>query len=320
MPTSSNLQGQRVKIPSAVESVFGTPPASGWAGMYFYNFRMTAKQPPEHDPVIGGDLYNFNDSRGSNLGLVTHEGSADVPLCLNGVGYVLQHLFGDPTTTGSTNYQHVFESGADVLPTKSFEQQVAASDFRIHKGVACRGFDMALKDENGNQMLTLDLIGMDEELASSSGAGSFSTPAYDPARKTLALVKIDGTTVGRLVDGKLTYKNGLVAERYVDGSAAVSEISMADENKFTGELRIRYVAGQTYDALAVAEADHTLEIVWSRGANNSLSLYTPAVRLGRPGLEIQGPGGLEQTIPFEAHQTASAAMLKATLKNQIASY
>jgi hypothetical protein len=43
-------------------------------------------------------------------------------------------------------------------------------------------------------------------------------------------------------------------------------------------------------------------------------------RLERQGVEISGPGGIQQTFNFMAEQTAGAPMVAVTLKNGIATY
>lgn len=48
-------------------------------------------------------------------------GSVDIPLDVEGTGWWLTGLFGAPTTTGTGPYTHVWQSGADTIPSYTLE-------------------------------------------------------------------------------------------------------------------------------------------------------------------------------------------------------
>jgi hypothetical protein len=84
-------------------------------------------------------------------------------------------------------------------------------------------------------------------------------------------------------------------------------------------MRIRFKDFAHYDR-AVAGTPASIELLWQKTANRLLSIVAGVTRLERQGVEISGPGGIEQTFNFMAEQTAGAPMVAVTLKNGIATY
>lgn len=320
MATASIALGQLSDLLFKVESAYGAAPSGNWQKAHFYKASLRETKPLENDPIIGSIYDNFRDPGAFAPALSDHGGTIELPLCLNQIGDWLSLVFGAPTTTGSTNYTHVFESGALTLPTYAVEIKPIAGDYRLHTGVAARSLTFDLADVSGMQRMMLDTLGYGEAIAGSSAGGTPSAPrTYAPFKATGAAVKLDSTAVGVLLSAKFTYETGLVQDRYVDTLDKFGAAVLAEQAQLSGELRVRY-AGATYDSLAAAETEKTLGIEFVVGANNSLILTSPAVRFARAGVAIEGPGGIEQTLTFRARQTTGAPMLTATLKNQVATY
>jgi hypothetical protein len=321
MATQAIALGQLARAAFATElSSYGTPAASGYRYAHYYKSNLRATKPIESDPIIGSGLNNYRDNGAVAPTLTEHGGSLELPLCLNQIGDWLRLVFGAPSTSGSTNYTHVFSSGLTTLPTATIEVNPVGSDFRQHVGCAVRSMKLDLGDAAGYQRVILDMLGFGENILGSTGAG---TPAaaktYDPQARTLGEVLLGGASVGVLLGASMTYETGLIQDRYIDGSANFGGAVLAEQAQFSGELRIRYT-GNTLDAAAVAGTSQALQIRFVKGANNSISFDAPACVLGRAGVAIEGPGGIEQTLPFRCNQTSGAAMLAVTLKNQQATY
>lgn len=239
---------------------------------------------------------------------------------MNQIGDWLKLALGAPTTSGSTNYTHVFASGGLTLPSYAVEIKPIAGDYRMHTGLAAKSIAFDLADAAGIQRVMLDILGYGEAIAGSTGGGTpVAARTYAPFKATGANVKLDSANVGSLLASKFSYETGLVQDRYIDTSDKFGAAVLLAQAQFSGELTIRY-AGSTYDALAAAETEKTLDVEFIVGANNRLVLSCPAILLTRAGVPIEGPGGIQQTIAFKARQTAATAMLTATLKNQVATY
>jgi hypothetical protein len=321
MATSSIALGQLSRLAMANEpGAYGVAATTGYRYAFYYAASLRETKPIEADPVIGAGYHNFRDATPPAPSQSEHGGQVTVPVCLNQIGDWLRMIFGAPATSGSVNFTHVFSSGALILPTSTIEMNPIASDFRQHVGLAARSLRLDLAGGNGFQRAEIDMLGFGETLLGSSAAGTpTAARAYDPIKATGAAVFLGGTQIGVLLSASINYETGLMQDRYIDATDKFGAAILAEQAQLSGELRVRYT-GPTFDAAAVAETDQALEIRMIRTVNNSLVLAAPAVRLGRAGVPISGPGGIEQSIPFRAAQTSGAAMFSATLKNQIATY
>jgi len=322
MATSSIALGQLAELLLAPEpGAYGVAAASGtYRRAFYYSASLAESQPIEADPVIGAAYNNFRDATPPAPALSEHGGSLSLPLCLNGIGDWLRLLFGAPSTTGSTNFTHVFNSGALTLPTATIELRPIAGDFRQHVGLAASMLRLEAADANGFQRVTLDMLGYGENVLGASGAGSpAAARTYVPVKATGGEVLLGGTAVGVLLSASMSYETGLIQDRYVDGSGKFGAAVLANQANLTGELRVRYTSA-AFDTAAINETNQSLEFRFVVGVNNSISFTAPAARLARAGVSISGPGGIEQTIAFRCAQTTGAPMLTATLKNQVATY
>lgn len=321
MSTAAIALGQVAKLAFADEvGAYGVAAATGYRNAFYYKSSLRESKPIESDPVIGAGFNNTRDATTPAPSLAEHGGQLELPMCLNQIGDWLKLVFGAPTTSGSTNYTHLFSSGGLTLPTRTIELSPAASDFRQHVSCAARSLKIDISDKAGYQRAILDLLGYGENMLGSTGAGTpTAARAYDPLAATIGLVKLGGVQVGSLLAASLTYETGLAQDRYVDGVGKFGAAILASQAMLTGELRVRYT-GSALDAAALAETDQSLEFSFTKSANNSISFLAPAARLGRAGVQIEGPGGIEQALPFRCAQTSGAAMLAVTLKNQQATY
>lgn len=320
MATTPIAKGRLTKLLFADDATFGTAPASGYKPTLYYTHSLKQSRPLVDEPLIGGNLNNGNDSTAQQQGLPDLAGDIVVPVDLAHFGYWLKLLLGAPTTTGTTNYTHAFSSGATALPTRTVEIEYGASDFWQFVSLGAKSVTLDISDQPGQQRATLSLLGKKRVLLSASGAGTpAALAALDPLAATLGTLLIDTVAAGSILSARFTYDTGAAIDRYVDGDEYASAIVLADDAKFSGELRVRYT-GQTLEAIADAKTAKNLEFRWSKSANNSLSLVAGQAFLEPAGAPIQGPGGVEASYSFQASQTSAAAMLAVTLKNQIASY
>lgn len=320
MATTAIGKGRLTKCLFSDAGSFGTMASTGYKPTVYYKHSLVQKRPLEDNPLIGANLNNGNDATAPELGLPDLSGDIDVPVDLAHIGYWLKLLLGAPTTTGSTNLSHAFSSGAATLPTRDIEFQNGASDFHQFVSLGARSMTIELSDQPGHQRATVSLIGKKRVLASSTGSGTpASIVALDPVLATLGLIKIDDSAAGSILSARFMIETGANIERYVDGDEYAGAIALTEDAKFTGEIRVRY-SGQTLEAYADAKTAKKLDFVWSKGSNNALTVSAGTAYLEPAGAPVTGPGGIEASYAFRASQTAAAAMLAVTLKNQIASY
>jgi hypothetical protein len=101
----------------AFETVYGTPPASGYRLMPFTRTMLGAEQ-----PLLNSELLGYGrDPLAPIKDAVTADGEVVVPIDVEAFGFWLKGAFGAPTTTGTTPKTHTFQSGNWTLPSMAIE-------------------------------------------------------------------------------------------------------------------------------------------------------------------------------------------------------
>ncbi len=89
----------------AFETVYGTPPASGYRLMPFARTTLGAEQ-----PLLNSELLGYGrDPLAPIKDAVTADGEVVVPIDVEAFGFWLKAAFGAPTTTGTTPKTHTFQ-------------------------------------------------------------------------------------------------------------------------------------------------------------------------------------------------------------------
>ena len=114
----ARAHGARAQMALAFETVYGTPPASGYRLMPFARTTLGAEQ-----PLLNSELLGYGrDPLAPIKDAVTADGEVVVPIDVEAFGFWLKAAFGAPTTTGAeAPYSHEFQSGSWSLPSMSIE-------------------------------------------------------------------------------------------------------------------------------------------------------------------------------------------------------
>ena len=165
----------------------------------------------------------------------------------------------------------------------------------------------------------MTLIGVDETVAGTSGAGTPTTLSTQRFSRFQGSIKRETVDLGNITAAELTYGNNLDTARFISGSAAVGAIDPSDVG-LSGSLTARF-ADLTLLNDASAATGIELEFAYTVDANTSLVITVHEARLPRAKRTIQGPGGIEATYNWQAsRQSGGGQSLTAVLKNDVASY
>jgi hypothetical protein len=320
MATSALPRGKTTTLLLKSESVYGTPPIGNWTQTFAYSHASDFKMPFDDDQLLGLDRHNNRDATEPAPGLVTFDDSIVVPVDFNHIGVWLNALFGDGEVTGEADpYTHVFRSGLEVLPWRSHEWKLSNALFEQDVGLVGSKLDIEMSRAGGFQKATVALMGQTQNKIAASGGGMPEAPwARESCSAATGVFKVGGALAANIMSVKASYDNKLTPQDYL-GNELRSGFDLDNEATFTGSIDLRFTDSTYYD-LAVAGTPFTGEMLWSKSASRSLSLYATAMRLEPVGIPIQGPGRIQQTFNFRAEQTADAAMLVATLKSSVPSY
>jgi hypothetical protein len=320
MATSALPRGKTTTLLLKSESTFGTPPGGDWTQTYAYSHTSDFKRPFEDDPLLGLPRHNDRDRTAPAPGLTTFDDSIVVPLDFNHIGIWLYGLFGAADVSGSDEpYIHVFSSGGEVLPWRSHEWKLAGTLYEQDVGLVASKLSIEMSRAAGFQRATVELMGQTQHKITASLGGTPETPwARDECPATIGVFKVNGAIAANIMQARATYDNKLTAQDYV-GTTLRSGFDLDGEATFEGSIELRF-ADATYYDLAVAGAAFSGEMLWPKSTSRSLSLLAANMRLEPVGVPIQGPGRIQQTFNFRSEQSATAAMLVATLKSSVADY
>lgn len=309
----SRAYGARTTLRGCFETTYGTAPSDG-----YLQFPYVSSGLGERKGLVASDLIGVGRDPAQPLrDAAVIDGDLVVPLDTVAIGHWLKLLLGAPTTTGAGPYTHTFKSGGWSLPSMTLEMGIPdVPDFRRHSGL--RADRLALQMRRGGLVnVTLGLVAASEAQATSS---IDTTPTViTPTRfeSFQGKVRKDGTDLGNMVSMDLTYANNLTR---IEGLPDDLEGLDPSQSAASGTLVMRH-ADTTLMDLATAGSSLALKGVYTIDADTSLAITFPEVRLDKPSVPVNGPGGIQVTYNWMASYNAVATcMMSAVLVNSTASY
>lgn len=315
---SSRARGSNAKAIAAFETVPGTVPATGggWFSVPFVSHSLG-----EERPLISSDLLGYGrEMQDPTPDVATDDGDIVVPVDVRNFGKWLKLFLGAPGTSGNAGdgYTHVFESGAQAIPSVSIE--IGAPEvpsFTVNRGA--RGNQMRIaQSRSGLLNATCSLICIGETDSSPTSAGPASPAALAVTRfpQATGFVKKGGVLLGSVVGADFAYSNQLEKVETIqpDGRIEDSDPGMS---MMSGSVTVRF---KDTDLLAQASSGAPIDLSfgWQLGAFG-LVFAVPRVFLPRPKRPIPGPNGIQAQFNWQA-SGAQGHCVTATLKNDVASY
>lgn len=281
------------------------------------SFGLGASQALNRDDVLSAGI--GRDGGDPFLDGLEVGGNAVVPLDLIRSGMWLSLLLGAPTTSGTTDKSHVFKSGAATLPSWTVEKAFpAVPSFDSYLGVKGNTLSMDLSP-TGPANMTIGLMGLSETTAGATIAGTPTSQPMTRFQRPSGYIKKDGATLGKVTGGTLNFSNGMTGVRTVRADNRMEAVD-AGNTSGNGDLRVRF-SDNTLKTQAVAGTPCSLEYGFSITATKAISFLFPRVFLSRPRTEVNGPGGIELPVSWQAaYDPTAACLMQVTLKNQVVSY
>ena len=322
MPTA---KGSFVQLMLAEESVWGSTPATP-AGYVL--------------PIsgLGGEWYRrnlieLNEFRGNRnpvapvRGNTVVNGSFQVPLHFDAIGWVLKHGVGVPVSAGSNPYTHTSKvnfsgatAGSDLPVGLSFEVGFTDIDeYHVYDGCRINSLSVNATSE-GVCVFDVAVIGQGVTRAATSMDASPTTYTSSAIDHFAATITEGGSPIAIVTDVNLTLNNNLDSSVYVVGGAGVLGDLPTGHATVTGSLTALFQS----DALLTKGREHTessLGLTWTSGAS-SLALTVPELVYEPAAPTVSGQGGVRVTLNFRGYYAnhADATALKAVLTNTTASY
>jgi len=312
----ARAQGARAQMALAYESVYGTPPASGYFKMPFASATLGAEQ-----PLLESELLGYGrDPLAPIKDALTSDGDVVVPIDAIGFGYWLKATFGDPTTTGAeAPYTHEFRSGGWTLPSLAIEIGMPeVPRFAMYAGCVVDQLSWQMQ-RSGLLTASVSLIAQGETPATTTNAGTPTEIALQRFGHFNGSIKRDGVALGNVVSTQITYGNNLdrIETIRADGKIDGADPSMA---MLSGSMEVRF-ADTTLMDQAINGTTCALEFAYSLPTGESLTFTAHSVYLPRPRVEIGGPQGVQATFDWQAAKDSIVGrMCTVTLINDVETY
>lgn len=327
MTTTTAARGRGVShLALKTESTFGVQPAGNFTALPFYTSTLEMRKSHEDDPVLGAAQANQRDATAFTEGLPTTAGELTVPVGVESFGHYLTYLFGAPVTGaaedvgGTDHFTHVWQSGADILPTAHIEIARRTGAFHVFSGVVFNTLALTLDKQSGTLRATLGALGKREFApAANSIAGTVARLAADTliSRKRGSF-KLNDVAAQKVLTCGLNYNNAIDAPPFLTGDEYPAEF-MAGAATAQGTLRARYY-DDTWQAIGRARTVSKFTQRWGVSDDIWLETEMPACEIETRGAPVNGAGFEDLDFAFMAKQTDAAGAVKISLRNTVAAY
>jgi hypothetical protein len=231
----ARAQGARAQMALAYETVYGTPPLSGFTKMPFASTSLGSEQ-----PLLNSELLGYGrDPLAPIKDAVTADGDVMVPIDAEAFGFWLKAAFGDPTTSGVGPYTHEFRSGSWTLPSMSIETGMPeVPRFAMFSGCVLDQLSWQVQ-RSGLLTATARLVAQGETIATTTGAGTPAELGLKRFGHFNGAISRNGSALGNVVSAEITYANNLDRIETIrsDGKIDGADPSIA---ALTGRIEVRF--------------------------------------------------------------------------------
>lgn len=314
-------QGKAVSLFQLIEATEAVKPTGNYRKLPVKSFNLSPTENLQQDVVLSSPA-TTRDPQDPYRDFVDLMGDAVVPIDLTNIGHWLRMLLGAPTTTGTTNFTHVFRSGSNALPSAAFEKVYGDITGANEGYLGVRANTLTLPIQpSGVAECTFGLMGMVHTPGLASAPGTPTTAVFERFQRFQGSVSRNGSALPAFMQGSLTFSNGMEAVKAIRSDRRIEGIDWGETSaQFEGSVRLTTAnASILNDAIAGTPCAMSYQLQIS--GTKSLLLELPRVTLVPTGPRLEGPLGIDLPIRGVASfDTGAACMFRATLLNQTATY
>lgn len=315
----TQAKGAKARTLIDFETTFGSDPASIATTAYklaLNSNSVVASQAVNAPATITGRRDPVEPFRGN------HDVGGDlvIPVDATQFGLALKAAFGAPTTTGAeAPYTHVFKVG-DSQPSLVIEKGFTdIAQYMKYNGCKVSKLSLSVGGD-GELTASVTVMGAKETISTSSVSSSPQELNLDRLGNFQASLKIDDAAIAIATALSLDIDMALDGDTYAIGAAgyraSVNEGIMAVSGSLTA-----FFEDAVYINKAVNNTTTSMELIITDGTN-TLKFKLPEVKFAKNTPSIDGPGGVKQTLNFQAFfkEASEDSVVVATLINSTASY
>lgn len=312
----ARAKGSRAQVALGFETTYGTPPAAG----KFWRMPFVREDVGGVRGLLASNLLGYGRDRlDPVLDGETVDGGMTIPLDVRAIGVWLKGLLGNPVTTGTGPYTHVFKSGGVSLPSLSIEIGMPeVPTYHMVKGARVGSFALDMRPK-GLIDATVALMAKGETKAATTAVG---TPVEHAIKRFSAFngsAKKDGVAIANITAASINFSNGLEMVETIRNDGEIEDIDPGMV-ELGGSVTVRYASTDLMDQ-AQAGTALALEFEYRIGASETLKITAHRVFLPKPKVSIEGPNGISVEYEWQAARDSGQAVAATfTLVNDVASY
>lgn len=248
-------------------------------------------------------------------GNYTVSGDIIVPVDSIALWYWLQLMFGDPSTSGTDPYDHVFTVPSSQPSFTMEHAHTDISDYTRFTGCKISRWSMSVGGD-GELISTFGVIGATPSLESTSFDGSATSVSFSRLSNMHASLDEGGSDITNATDVSLNVDFATDGDNHTIGDGGTLGDIPVGIISVTGSLTTLF-EDQTLLTKAINSTESSLTLSVSAAASSALEIEIPELQYELATPPIDGPAGLMVNLNFVAYydDDADASSIIATLTN-----
>ena len=307
------------------ETTFAIDPGTPDARKAYYSKSGLQKK----QALVDSNVLSTSRSRvRAALGNVDVTGSIETEISGEDLGILFKHLFGTQTNSGAGPYTHEYTISA--LPTglciePDYGSAISGTG-RYMKYQGCKiNKGTFTFPTSGFCTASFDFVGAKATPTSAPLDATATDYGHTGFSSFSATIKEGGSTIATVKSATITLDNGLDTNAYVIGGGG-QRGALPDGFATASGSIVCVFADTTMMNKALNNTSSSLEIILSRGdglgstGNEYISFLVENLVYDATTPSIDGPGGIDITLPFKAFKVSTQLGFKVTVKNAVATY
>ncbi len=316
-------RGSQTRVALYQEAPYGQDPGTPDGQLvYFTSFGLAKQQNRVDSNILSGTRAREEPF----LGNVNVSGPVQTEIGAESIGTLLKHLMGANVSSGAGPYTHTLtigdlpigltmepDYGAEITGSGRF---VKYNGCRINQGQ----FEFPTE---GACTASFDIVGSDGVPAATALDATLTDNGHTTFSSFSAAIEEGGASVANVKSVSLTVSNELDQDGYVLGGGGKRNSLPESFSTVSGTLTAVFDSANLMNK-TLNDTQSSLKVTLSRGdglgsaGNESIEFLVQQMKYDPTTPPIDGPGGIEISLPFKAFKVGADLGLQITLKNALA--
>ena len=319
----AQARGSQSTVALFEEDTYGSDPSVPDGQLvYFSSFGPAKSQNRIDSNVITGDRERVEPF----LGNVSVSGSLQTEIAAENIGTLLKHLLGGNTDSGAGPYTHTMVPG-DLPTGLTFEVDYGAEISGSGRYVKYNGCKINQGQfefpTEGACTASFDIVGSQGTPAAAALDATLTDNGHTTFSSFSASIEEGGASVANVKSVSLTISNELDQNGYVIGGGGIRNSLPEGFSTVSGSLTAVFDSATLMNK-TLNDTESSLKITLSRGdglgsaGNESIEFFVQQMKYDPTTPSVDGPGGIEITLPFKGYKSGASNGIQVTLKNAVA--